>query len=87
MIEECALCQELEKGDTLYKSNDWDGGIGFDYIRDIQYCPICGKALTTWKERRRAVRSETGQITYTEETREDIPEGYTVAENDEDMPF
>lgn len=51
MSEECALCQELEKGDTLYKSGDWDGGISFDYIRDIQYCPVCGKVLTTWKER------------------------------------
>lgn len=29
--------------DTLYTSSDWDGGIGFDYIRNIKYCPICGK--------------------------------------------
>lgn len=61
MIEECALCQELEKGDTLYKSGDWDGGISFDYIRDIQYCPICGKALTTWKERLKKLRNERKQ--------------------------
>ena len=61
MIEECALCQELEKGDTLYQSSSWDGGISFDYVRDIQYCPICGKALTTWKERLKKLRNERKQ--------------------------
>ena len=42
------ICEEygLEQGDTLYVSSDWDGGIGFDYIRDIKYCPICGKELS-----------------------------------------
>ena len=41
------VCEEyaMEPGDTLYISADWDGGIGFDYIRNIQYCPICGKKL------------------------------------------
>lgn len=34
-----------EQGDTLYESSDWDGGIGFDYIRDIKYCPLCGGLL------------------------------------------
>lgn len=43
--EPCELCSNLEKGDTLYQSSDWDGGIGFDYIRDIQYCPKCGRRL------------------------------------------
>lgn len=43
--EPCDLCSNLEKGDTLYQSSDWDGGIGFDYIRDIQYCPKCGRRL------------------------------------------
>lgn len=41
----CDLCSNLEKGDTLYQYSDWDGGIGFDYIRDIQYCPKCGRRL------------------------------------------
>ena len=39
----------LEKGDTLYISADWDGGIGFDYIRDIKFCPVCGKELPDWR--------------------------------------
>lgn len=44
--EPCDLCSNLEKGDTLYQSSDWDGGIGFDYIREIQFCPKCGRRLT-----------------------------------------
>ena len=43
--EECKFCSCHEQGDTLYESADWDGGIGFDYIRDIKYCPICGRKL------------------------------------------
>ena len=43
----CRCCDYhgLEQGDTLYISSDWDGGIGFDYIRNIKYCPVCGKKL------------------------------------------
>lgn len=41
----CEFCENHEDGDTLYETSDWDGGIGFDYIRDIHYCPICGKKL------------------------------------------
>ena len=43
----CDLCKKygLEDGDTLYMSSDWDGGIGFDYIRDIHFCPVCGRRL------------------------------------------
>lgn len=43
----CDVCRNgnLEEGDTLYKSSDWDGGIGFDYIRDIRFCPICGRKM------------------------------------------
>ena len=41
----CNICENLEDGDTLYVSSDWDGGIGFDYIRDIKYCPVCGRKL------------------------------------------
>ena len=45
--EPCDLCKSygIEDGDTLYISADWDGGIGFDYIRNIHYCPICGRRL------------------------------------------
>lgn len=42
---ECEFCRNHEQGDTLYESSDWDGGIGFDYIRDIKFCPLCGKLL------------------------------------------
>lgn len=43
----CSCCDyyDLEKGDTLYASSSWDGGIGFDYIHNIKYCPVCGKEL------------------------------------------
>ena len=42
---DCDFCKFHEDGDTLYSSSDWDGGIGFDYIRDIKFCPLCGKRL------------------------------------------
>lgn len=41
----CEFCEYHEEGDTLYEMSDWDGGIEFNYIRNIQYCPICGKKL------------------------------------------
>ena len=47
---ECEFCQNHEQGDTLYEPSDWDGGIGFDYIRDIKYCPLCGKKLNSEDE-------------------------------------
>ena len=43
--EPCDLCSNLEKGDTLYQYSDWDGGIGFDYIHNIKFCPMCGRML------------------------------------------
>lgn len=48
----CKFCTEHEPGDTLYESYDWDNGFGFDYIRDIQYCPICGSKLIEWDKRK-----------------------------------
>ena len=42
---DCRFCQNHEEGDTLYESSDWDGGIGFDYIWDIKFCPLCGRKL------------------------------------------
>lgn len=42
---ECKFCRSHERGDTLYESADWDCGIGFDYIRDIKFCPLCGREL------------------------------------------
>ena len=43
--EQCDFCLCHEKDDTLYESNGWDGGIEFNYIRNIKYCPLCGKEL------------------------------------------
>lgn len=55
-MDKCRLCEELEPGDTLYRSDSWDYGIGFEYINDIQYCPICGAKLITWDERLKKAR-------------------------------
>ena len=41
----CIFCSSHEDGDTLYDMSDWDDGIEFNYIRNIHYCPICGKKL------------------------------------------
>lgn len=46
----CDLCNHLERGDTLYEYSSWDGGINFDYIENIQYCPKCGRKLEEWKK-------------------------------------
>ena len=44
--EELCSCElGLEEDDTIYQRADWDGGIRFDYIRNIKYCPLCGKKL------------------------------------------
>ena len=44
--EECVCEYEgLECGDTLYIESSWDGGIEFRHIRNIKYCPVCGKKL------------------------------------------
>lgn len=49
--EICDFCFHHEAGDDLYEMSGWDGGIGFDYIRNIQYCPMCGKKLRDPKEK------------------------------------
>lgn len=43
--EPCDVCESLEEDDTLYSRSEWDGGIGYDYIRDIKFCPKCGRRL------------------------------------------
>ena len=50
--EICEFCENHEQGDTLYEHSDWDGGIGFDYIRDIKFCPICGKLLNDEEDKK-----------------------------------
>ena len=47
---ECEFGKNHEQGDSLFESSDWDGGIGFDYIRGIKYCPICGGLLSGGEE-------------------------------------
>lgn len=43
----CELCKRfgIEKGDSLYQVTYPDTGIDFYEIRNIQYCPLCGKEL------------------------------------------
>ena len=45
--KECELCRRygIEKGDSLYQVGYPDTGIAFYEIRNIQFCPLCGKAL------------------------------------------
>lgn len=45
----CSVCQDLEDGDTLYAYGTWDGGIEFNYIHNIHFCPVCGKKLLTYE--------------------------------------
>lgn len=42
---DCTFCRGHEVGDCLYEPSEWDGGIGFDYIESIKFCPLCGKPL------------------------------------------
>ena len=43
--KECELCKKygIEKGDSLYQRFYPD--LDFHEIRNIQYCPLCGKEL------------------------------------------
>lgn len=45
--ETCPLCKydELESGDALYMSSSWDGGICYDSIWPVRFCPLCGREL------------------------------------------
>ena len=56
-VNECWFCREHEDGDTLYSYASWDGGIAFDYVNNIRFCPICGERLKTYEEKRKAWRS------------------------------
>ena len=48
----------MEPGDTLYISADWDGGVAFDYIENIQYCPVCGRKLEKWSSTKKNLTIE-----------------------------
>ena len=47
--DSCDVCDGIEDGDTLYIHSEWDGGIGFDYIHDIHFCPKCGRRLPNFE--------------------------------------
>lgn len=52
--EKCDFCERHTQGDELFEWSSWDGGIGFDYIKNIKYCPLCGKKLQTedeWRDK------------------------------------
>lgn len=44
-LESCKICKSLESGNMLYQLSDWDGGIGFEYIHGIRFCPVCGRKI------------------------------------------
>lgn len=52
-MEKCKTCEELEQGDRLYVFGEDDVGISFNKIEYIQYCPVCGKKLLSFKEKLR----------------------------------
>jgi len=49
--EHCYTCDDLEKNDSLYSCRYDDVGYCFDEIRNIQYCPKCGRRLLTYEEK------------------------------------
>lgn len=49
----CWLCDELEQGDTLYQYGADDVGMAFNYIRDVRFCPLCGRRLLTYEQKYR----------------------------------
>ena len=50
--QKCTLCAEwgIENGDTLYQVEYPDTGIDFYAIKNIQYCPLCGRKLEETEE-------------------------------------
>ena len=52
----CKTCEGLVFGDELYQYTSWDGGHGYEEIRDIQYCPRCGRRLLTHEEKAERAR-------------------------------
>lgn len=54
----CHTCDDLEKNDSLYSCHYDDVGYSFEEIRNIQYCPKCGRRLLTYEEKAERVRQE-----------------------------
>lgn len=53
----CQICDNLEKDNNLYICRYDDVGYCFDEIRNIQYCPKCGRRLLTYEEKAERVRN------------------------------
>lgn len=49
----CLFCMYHEDGDRLYEASDWDGGVGYDYVDNIHFCPLCGEKLKTFEEKKK----------------------------------
>ena len=54
----CHTCDNLEKNDSLYICRYDDVGYSFDEIRNIQYCPKCGRCLLTYEEKEKKAETE-----------------------------
>jgi len=48
----CDVCDGLESGDTLYSHVCFEDGDSYLAIRNIQFCPKCGKKLLSFREKR-----------------------------------
>lgn len=59
----CEVCRyhNLEQGDTLYRCVSWDGGIGYDYINNIHFCPVCEKELPSWEKQYRKAEEKNNE--------------------------
>ena len=57
----CTVCEMLEKGDTLYQHTSDDIGDIYSAIRDVQFCPKCGRKLYTYQERMNERRMKNGR--------------------------
>lgn len=44
----CAVCGDLDLGDTLYSHSSDDVGDIYTAIRNIRYCPVCGQMLRSF---------------------------------------
>lgn len=58
MINNCKICDELEQDDTLCIPHSYHDGIGYEYIRGVRYCPLCGKPLLHYKEKEKIRQDE-----------------------------
>lgn len=59
----CQICDDLEKNDSLYSCHYDDVGYSFEEIRNIQYCPKCGRRLLTYEEKAERARNAFEKMT------------------------